>query len=811
MTAVEPIAPAYDQSSIKVLKGLEAVRKRPGMYIGDTDDGSGLHHMIYEVVDNAIDEALAGHCDEIGVTINPDGSVSVSDNGRGIPVDMHKEEGRPTVEIVMTELHAGGKFDQNSYKVSGGLHGVGVSVVNALSSRLEVEVRRDGRLHAIAFKDGALCEPLSDQGPVEGRNGTKVTFWPSSEVFAFVEFDAKTVEKRLRELAFLNSGVRIVLHDQRADAEPLVLFYEGGVAAYAKYTDQARAVLIPEPILAVGEQTVKTGDGEATITVEAAIHWNDSYNEKVLCFTNNIPQKDGGTHLTGLRQALTTQVSAYVEKNLTGKNKVELSADDIREGMTCVLSVKMPNPKFSSQTKEKLVSSEARLPVQTIVSEALATWFEENPAAAKAIIGKAADAAKARLAARNARELTRRKSALEISNLPGKLSDCQEKDPSKAEIFIVEGDSAGGTAKQGRSRQNQAILPLRGKVLNTERARLDKILGSEQVGTLITALGCGIGADGFDIDKLRYHKIIIMTDADVDGSHICTLLLTLFYRHMPELIRRGYVYIAQPPLYSMAKGTKKTYLLDDAAMANFLVDGGLKDCDVQDANGSDIALEVLRDRIIALRPVISSIDTINAEIDHLELATALAICNGLRSEVFTSEEAAQSLIERVCKVMMQSDPRSRWKGELRDGQLAFSHRLRGVDSTITVPASICSSTAARFLRQEGEMLSSMFDGGARVTCDGETTTFHGPKDLYDFVMERGGRGMTRQRYKGLGEMNADQLWDTTLNPETRSLLRVKIRNDDEAELVVSTLMGDVVEPRRDFIMENADKVEFLDV
>jgi DNA gyrase subunit B len=807
MTAVDE--QNYDQSNIKVLKGLEAVRKRPGMYIGDTDDGSGLHHMVYEVVDNAIDEALAGHCDAIDVIINADGSVSVADNGRGIPVDMHQTEGRPTVEVVMTELHAGGKFDQNSYKVSGGLHGVGVSVVNALSSRLEVEVRRHGKLHALSFKDGALDEPLRVLGEIEGRTGTKVTFWPSTEVFAFIEFDAATLERRLRELAFLNSGVRINIHDKRSDAAPVELYYEGGVAAFAQHLDRNREVIMDKPILAVGEMTVKTGDGEATITVEAAIQWNETYNERVLCFTNNIPQRDGGTHLKGLRTALTNQITTYVRDNV--KKKSDLTGEDIREGMTCVLSVKMPNPKFSSQTKDKLVSGEATIPVQSIVGDALKMWLDENPGLAKALINKADLAAKGREAAKRARQLTQRKSALQISNLPGKLKDCQEKDPAKSELFIVEGDSAGGSAQTGRDRKNQAILPLRGKVLNVERVQIDRILDSEQIGTLITALGCGFGRDNFDIEKLRYHKIIIMTDADVDGCHIRTLLLTLLYRYFPELIARGYVYIAQPPLYSMEKNKKKTYLLDDAAMADFLVDGGLADSVLLTSEGETLQGPELRQMVIDLRERISRIDALDHEVHMPELTTALAMAGALNPGTFESTAAGEAIIEQICTMMPLRMPGTRWKGRPVASGLEFTFRQRGVDNTVVVPASIATHPAARHLQADAEKLGKVFLRGAKLTVDDRETILYGPKDLYDFVMERGGKGMTRQRFKGLGEMNPEQLWETTLDPQNRTLVQVTSKNVDEIDQLVTTLMGEVVEPRREFIVSRAESVQNIDV
>ncbi len=802
---------SYDGSSVKVLKGLEAVRKRPGMYIGDTDDGSGLHHMIYEVVDNAIDEALAGHCDLVTVTLNEDGSVTVTDNGRGIPVDMHPTEGRPTVEVVMTELHAGGKFDSNSYKVSGGLHGVGVSVVNALSDRLLVGVARAGKKYEIAFRDGVLAEPLNEIGDCGDETGTHVTFFPSSDVFSSIEFSGSIVEKRLRELAFLNSGVRIVFHDAKAEKEPVELFYEGGVSEFVKYIDRARKSVLGKPIVARGEKTVQTPDGEATITVEAAIVWNDGYSENVFCFTNNIPQKDGGTHLAGLRSALTSCVGSYAEKNLNSKKKIELSGDDIREGMTCVLSVKMPNPKFSSQTKEKLVSSEANGPVKTIMGEVLNTWLEENPAEAKAIIGKAAEAAAARAAARKAREMTRKNSKMEISSLTGKLKHCSEKDPSKTELFIVEGDSAGGSAAQGRSRENQAILALRGKVLNTERARLDRILKSEQIGTLINALGCGIGQD-FDPDNLRYHKVIIMTDADVDGSHIRTLLLTLFFRYMPELIERGHIYIAQPPLYSVAKGSgKKTYLLDDDSLSNHFIDLGIQGLSVKRSDGQVLTGQDLKDQMLSERAVISRIDNANMAIDCLPLTTALAITGAWHPVAFGDEEKCQKAIDHVCSLMPERMPMTKWSGQVVNGDMHFSYRQRGVDNSVIVPHEITENPSAKALIGEFEELSKAYANGVTLSVDGQEKKFFDPKALNEFILQSGSKGLTVQRYKGLGEMNPDQLWETTLNPENRSLLQCDIEDADKSDGLFSTLMGDVVEPRKEYIVEYAASVRNIDV
>ncbi|EPX84065.1 DNA topoisomerase (ATP-hydrolyzing) subunit B [Salipiger mucosus] len=805
----------YDGGSIKVLKGLEAVRKRPGMYIGDTDDGSGLHHMIQEVVDNSIDEALAGHCDVVHVILNRDGSVTVSDNGRGIPVDMHKTEGRPTVEVIMTELHAGGKFDQNSYKVSGGLHGVGVSVVNALSERVEVTVYRDGKQHFLTFKDGVLDQPLDVVGDAPRKTGTVVTFWPSPEVFSSIEFDGKIVEKRLRELAFLNSGVRINFHDKsRNGVGQHDLYYEGGVSEFVKYVDRARTPIMKKPVVARGERTVTAGDGEVTIGIEAAIQWNDGYSENVLAYTNNIPQGDGGTHISGMRAALTRCISKYVEENINkGRKKVELSADDIREGMTCVLSVKVPDPKFSSQTKDKLVSSEVTGPVKQVLNDVLNSWLEEHPDEAKAVIGKAVEAAAARAAARKAREMSRKKASNDIANLLGKLKDCQTKNPKESELFIVEGDSAGGSAQQGRSRKNQAILPLRGKVLNTERARLDRILKSEQIGTLINALGCGIGKDGFDIEKLRYHKIIIMTDADVDGAHIRTLLLTFLYRNLPELIENGHVYIAQPPLYSVSKGPNKpkTYLLDDAALDGHLLDRGVEGVTMKLADGTLLQEESLMEHFMSLRQTVKMIETVDNEIGFFPLTSAMAVSGAFHPAAFADEASKRKTANFLARTMEPRVSATRWSGDVDGGEMVISYRQRGVDNAIRIPDTVSGNPSARMLLQEYGNLSRIYLEGATIeTPGGETRTCFDPKEALDFVLARGEKGLTRQRYKGLGEMNADQLWDTTLNPENRKMLRVRIQDAEQADMVFSTLMGSVVPPRREFIEQNADAVENLD-
>lgn len=802
----------YDGSNVKVLKGLEAVKKRPGMYIGDTDDGTGLHHMVYEVVDNAIDEALAGHCDKVTVTINVDGSVTVSDNGRGIPVDIHPTEGKPTVEVVMTELHAGGKFDQNSYKVSGGLHGVGVSVVNALSSKLEVTVFRNGKEYFLSFRDGFLDTPLEIRGEGKRKTGTIVTFWPSDVIFTQTEFDGKIIEKRLRELAFLNSGVMVLFQDKREEnSTPTELFYEGGVSAFVQHIDRNKNSILSKPIVARGEKTVIVGGNEITVTVDAAIEWNDSYTENVLCFTNNIPQKDGGTHLAGLRGALTRCVGSYAEKNLSGKNKIALTADDIREGMTCVLSVKLPDPKFSSQTKEKLVSSEVTAPVQSIISEVLNSWLDENPAESKRVIGKAAEAAYAREAARKAREMTRRKSSLEISNLPGKLKDCQEKDPAKSELFIVEGDSAGGSAQQARSRKNQAILPLRGKVLNVERARIDKILKSEQIGTLVTALGCGIGRENFDIEKLRYHKIVIMTDADVDGSHIRTLLLTLFYRYMPEILERGFVYIAQPPLYSINKGTKKTYVLDDAELLEQFVKSGLSDAYLKTGSGKTIEGDALTNLVKQAQDVSDMVKTLDSDVGYFPLTMAFATTGALHSKVFETKEAKEKTVKFICSLMPDRVPETRWRGEATEDGINFIYRKRGVDNYVFVPDSISDKPVSYKLLKKFEELSAIYLKGATLYADDEEFVLYSPDQLVDFVVSRGSKGTTTQRYKGLGEMNPDQLWETTLNPENRILLQVGIEDAEMSNDLFSTLMGDIVEPRKDYIVKHAASVKNIDL
>ena len=814
-----PDPSAYDADSIKVLKGLDAVRKRPGMYIGDTDDGSGLHHMVYEVVDNAIDEALAGHADLVTVALNADGSVTVIDNGRGIPTGIHKEEGVSAAEVIMTQLHAGGKFDQNSYKVSGGLHGVGVSVVNALSVSLKLRIRSGGQIHEMSFTHGNADAPLKvtgtyverpkseAAGTYEGRSGSEITFTPSAETFTMVEFDFKTLEHRLRELAFLNSGVRIFLRDLR-HPEPVEveLYYEGGLEAFVRYLDQAKTPLISDPIMLRSEK-----DG---ITVEVALWWNDSYHENVLCFTNNIPQRDGGTHLAGLRGALTRQVIGYADASgVTKKEKVSVTGDDTREGLTCVLSVKVPDPKFSSQTKDKLVSSEVRPVVENVVNDRLNQWFEEHPADARTIVAKVAEAAAAREAARKARELTRRKSALEISSLPGKLADCQEKDPAKSEIFIVEGDSAGGSAKQGRDRGIQAVLPLRGKILNVERARFDRMLGSEQVGTLIMALGTGIGRDDFNVDKLRYHKIIIMTDADVDGAHIRTLLLTFFYRQMRELIDRGHIYIAQPPLYKIKRGQSEQYLKDERALEDYLLDTGVEDAVFTTRDGVAHAGADLHAIVHQAREFVHAIDTLNTRYDR-KLVEQAAIVGGLDAEALADPARADTVIKRIANRLDRvSDETERgWIGAIDNADgLTMTRVVRGVSETHLIDNSLLQSADARKLRSLAGRLDELYGGVAKLTRKDQTTDIFGPRSLFDAVTGAARKGISLQRYKGLGEMNPGQLWETTLDPNARTLLQVQIKESDDHDRLFSELMGDLVEPRRDFIQNNALSVANLDV
>ncbi len=814
----------YGAGSITVLRGLDAVRKRPGMYIGDTDDGSGLHHMVYEVVDNAIDEALAGYCDTVEVTLNADGSVTVRDNGRGIPTDTHPEEGVSAAIVVMTQLHAGGKFNQNSYKVSGGLHGVGVSVVNALSSTLALRIWRGGREWFVRFHDGVPEGDLADVGAapaVDGGKpltGTEVTFLPSRDTFSNTEFDLATLEHRLRELAFLNSGVRLLLTDARGvEPKAVELFYEGGLEAFVQWLDRSKVALHKPAITLRAERPTEHG---GTVTVECALQWNDSYHETTLCFTNNIPQKDGGTHLAGLRAALTRAINSYAnESGIAKKEKVTLSGDDAREGLTCVLSVKVPDPKFSSQTKDKLVSSEVRPVVESVVGESLAQYFEEHPADAKRVVQKVVEAAAAREAARKAREMTRRKGALDIASLPGKLADCQERDPAGSELFIVEGDSAGGSAKQGRSRQFQAILPLRGKILNVERARTDKMLSSAEIGTLITAIGTGIGRDekdGFDVEKARYHKIIIMTDADVDGSHIRTLLLTFFFRQMPELIDRGYLYIAQPPLYRIKRGNaKERYLKDDPALENYLIEAALGDLSVQLPDGGLLTGEALRDLVEKARGARPALETLSRKAGNAMVVEQAAVLGGLSPELAAEDAAAAAatMAAALAERLNGLDGEGGWRGEaLAAGGYVLIRTRRGVTHRHRLDADLLRSAEARRLNAiAADLKRSFAEPGRAFEKQKEVRALSGPMVLFDTVMELGRRGVTIQRYKGLGEMNPDQLWETTLDPAKRSLLQVRVNHADQAEEVFSTLMGDIVEPRRDFIQENALKVENLDV
>jgi DNA gyrase subunit B len=800
----------YGAGSIKVLRGLDAVRKRPGMYIGDTDDGTGLHHMVYEVVDNAIDEALAGHATLVTATLNADGSCTVTDNGRGIPTGIHDEEGVSAAQVIMTQLHAGGKFDQNSYKVSGGLHGVGVSVVNALSVWLKLRIWREGKEHFMEFANGDAVSPLVVTGPAPIENGkpkrgTEVTFLPSTATFTMVEFDYATIEHRLRELAFLNSGVHIVLTDARhAEIKQDDLYYEGGLEAFVRFLDRVKTPLLTAPIMVNGKRE--------QIAVEVALWWNDSYHENVLVFTNNIPQRDGGTHLAGFRAALTRQITGYAESSgLAKREKVDLTGDDCREGLTCVVSVKVPDPKFSSQTKDKLVSSEVRPAVESIVNEALGQWLEEHPADAKTVVSKVIEAAAAREAARKARDLTRRKGALDVANLPGKLADCQERDPAKSELFIVEGDSAGGTAKQGRNREFQAVLPLRGKILNVERARFDKMLASEQIGTLITALGAGIGRDEFNIEKLRYHKIIIMTDADVDGAHIRTLILTFFYRQMPELIERGHVFIAQAPLYKVTKGKSTQYLKDERALEDYLIDALLDGAVLRSASGEDRAGGDLRRLLEDARGFRHVLLSLHSRYDNRVVEQA-AIAGALQPLPADADEA-QKLADEVARRLdaVAEETERGWRGAPRENGYIFRRTLRGVEHVSMLDAALLASSEARKLTERAHDLREIFAGQAFLLRRGDEAAVSGPTALYEAMNSQGRKGLTIQRYKGLGEMNAEQLWETTLDREARSLLQVRVKEAAEADDIFVKLMGDVVEPRREFIQENALSVANLDV
>ncbi len=794
----------YGADSIKVLKGLEAVRKRPGMYIGDTDDGSGLHHMVYEVVDNGIDEALAGHADHVTVKIHADSSVSVSDNGRGIPVDIHPEEGVSAAEVIMTQLHAGGKFDSNSYKVSGGLHGVGVSVVNALSDWLELRVWRNGKEHVARFEGGETAEHLKVVAECGGRTGTEVRFLASTNTFSNLEYSFETLEKRLRELAFLNSGVRIILIDERpAERLETELFYEGGVKEFVKYLDRSKTAAMPEPIYIKGERD--------DIGVEIAMWWNDSYHETVLPFTNNIPQRDGGTHVAGFRGALTRTINNYAQSSgIAKKEKVSFTGDDAREGLTCVLSVKVPDPKFSSQTKDKLVSSEVRPAVESLMNEKLAEWFEENPNEAKTIVGKIIEAALAREAARKARELTRRKTAMDVNYLAGKLKDCSEKDPSKTEVFLVEGDSAGGSAQTGRDRLTQAVLPLRGKILNVERARFDRMLSSQEIGNLVMALGTGIGRDEFNIEKLRYHKIVIMTDADVDGAHIRTLLLTFFYRQMPELIEGGYLYIAQPPLYKVSRGKSEVYLKDQAALDDYLINQGVEGAVLKLGSGEEITGQDLTrvvDEARQLKRVLDAFPTHYPRHILEQAAVAGAFVPGAVDADL--QGVADKVAARLDLIALEYE--RGWQGRItQDHGIRLARILRGVEEVRTLDGPMLRSGEARKTGSFTQSLQEVYNTPATLIRRDRMQSIHGPLDLLRAILEEGEKGLSLQRYKGLGEMNPDQLWETTLDPDARTLLQVRVDDMVEADDLFTKLMGDVVEPRREFIQKNALSVENLD-
>ena len=810
----DPAAPApdstpgngeYDAASISVLRGLDAVRKRPGMYIGDTDDGSGLHHMAFEIIDNAVDEAQAGFATECSLTLNADGSVTVRDNGRGIPTDIHHEEGVSAAEVVLTRLHAGGKFNQNSYKVSGGLHGVGAAVVNALSDWMHVRIWRNGTEHVIRFRNGDAVEPLAVVGPSPEHTGTEVVFKPSPATFTKTEFEYAILEKRLRELAFLNSGLRIRLHDERhAPVQEADFCFDGGLIQFVRFLDRSKTPVLSEPLFGAV-------DASGGMRVEFALSWNDSFHETMLCYTNNIPQRDGGSHLAGYRQALTRVVTKYAES--MGKKELALVGEDMREGMTCVLSVKVPDPKFSSQTKDKLVSSEVQPVVQAVVADVVSHWFETHPREAKAIVQKVMDAASAREAARKARELTRRKGVLDVSTLPGKLADCQERDPAKAEVFIVEGDSAGGSAKQGRDRKSQAILPLKGKILNVERARFDRMLGSAEIGTLITALGTGIGRGepeqgGFDITKLRYHRIVIMTDADVDGSHIRTLLLTFFFRQMPELIERGYLYIAQPPLFKATRGRDERYIKDDAALEEYLLDKALAEAVLTYADGTVVQGEELAGEARFLREAWSNLRRLSDAVSTTLLEQA-AIAGALTSDFAGTVGERAVLADRLAANSIPSE--RGWVVDADERGLTMRRTVRGVADWHRIDAATLRSAEARWLHDRHAVLLQKFAEPASLKLDRDTVSVAGPASAFDRILQQGRRGLSIQRFKGLGEMNPEQLWKTTLDPAVRTLLQVRVGDVEDAAEVFSTLMGDVVEPRRDFIVGNALKVANLDV
>ena len=799
----------YSADSIKVLKGLDAVRKRPGMYIGDTDDGSGLHHMVFEVVDNSIDEALAGHCDTISISLNSDGSVSVEDNGRGIPTDMHEEEGISAAEVIMTQLHAGGKFDQDSYKVSGGLHGVGVSVVNALSNKLELNIFRNGKEYKLNFKNGDAVSPLEEVGSIKDKNGTKVTFTPDNNIFTKTDFDSKVLGQRFREMAFLNPNVSLIFSDLReADKKETNYHYEGGITEFVKFLDKSKKPIFDEPINVKGNKN--------NIEVDCSLWWNDSYYEQVMTFTNNIRQKDGGTHLSGFRGALTRVINNYYEKNLGNKkNQISFNGDDIREGLTCVLSVKVQDPKFSSQTKDKLVSSEVRPVVEGLINDKLTSWFEENPSVAKIVVQKIQKAAEAREAARKARELTRRKTALEITNLPGKLADCQEKDPEKSEIFIVEGDSAGGSAKQGRNRKNQAILPLRGKILNTWKSRQDKILSSTEIGTLITALGAGIGNQEFDVSKLRYHKVVIMTDADVDGSHIRTLLLTFFFKEMPELIRQGYLYIARPPLYKISKNKEEHYIMDDDELFEALIEYGIKDYSFESFDKKIYDSQKLQSLLNDIKNIQGLLKKIPDRYDP-KIIEQIAIAQGLDIKNFNNDKKiAQVAADYIAKSLDSiSEVYERgWKGAFDfESGYTFSRKVRGVTEERNVDLSLLQSQVIETLVKNYDEVFRIFEDKGQLYRDSsEPLEINSPSEILDKIVEVGKKGLTMQRYKGLGEMNPDQLWSTTLDPDNRSLMQVTIDDEEITKGWFEDLMGENVAPRREFIESRATNVNNLDI